>query len=152
MHFEVVSDKELASSGIGAAYRDVIKLPTRATALSAGYDFYSPIEDVVPAGGILKVPTGIRAIMEPGWVLLMYVRSSVGIKKNLVLANGTGVIDADYWMADNEGHIWVVLHNYGTEDRYIAVDERIAQGVFIQHGNCGDSVENLRVGGIGSTN
>lgn len=152
MKFEVVSNRELSSSGIGAAYRNAIKLPTRATQLSAGYDFYSPVEERIPAGGVVKIPTGIRAIMEPGWVLMMYVRSSVGIKKNLVLANGTGVIDADYWMADNEGHIWIVLYNYGTEDRYIAVDERIAQGVFLQHGNCGDEVLDFRTGGIGSTN
>lgn len=152
MHFEVVSDKELASSGIGMAYRDVIKLPTRATALSAGYDFYSPIEDAIAPGDVVKFPTGVRAIMEPGWVLMVYVRSSVGIKKNLVLANGTGVIDADYWMADNEGHIWIVLHNYGNTTQYIAIGERIAQGVFIQHGDCGDNVLESRVGGIGSTN
>ena len=38
-----------------------IPLPKRATAGSAGYDFVSPVETVIPAGGSALIPTGIRA-------------------------------------------------------------------------------------------
>ena len=48
-----------------------IPLPKRATAGSAGYDFVAPAETVVPAGGSALIPTGIRAEMENGWVLML---------------------------------------------------------------------------------
>ena len=41
-----------------------IPMPRRATAGSAGYDFVSPAETVIPAGGSALIPTGIRAEME----------------------------------------------------------------------------------------
>ena len=49
-------------------YED-IKLPKRATSGSAGYDFYTPVRLVLQPGETIKVPTGIRAEMEEGWVL-----------------------------------------------------------------------------------
>ena len=49
-----------------------IPIPRRATAGSAGYDFTAPAETVIPAGGSALIPTGIRAEMEPGWVLILF--------------------------------------------------------------------------------
>ena len=64
-----------------------IPLPRRATAGSAGYDFVSPTEVTIPAGGSVLIPTGIRAEMEPGWVLMLFPRSSLGFKHALRLSN-----------------------------------------------------------------
>ena len=47
---------------------DGIRLPRRATAGSAGYDFFSPVDFELKPGETLKMPTGIRAWMEPDWV------------------------------------------------------------------------------------
>ena len=88
-----------------------IPLPKRATAGSAGYDFISPLEVTVPAGGTALIPTGIRAEMEPGWVLMLFPRSSLGFRHALRLSNTVGVIDSDYAFAKNEGHIMVKLRN-----------------------------------------
>ena len=63
-----------------------IPLPRRATAGSAGYDFVSPTEVTIPAGGSVLIPTGIRAEMEPGWVLMLFPRSSLGFKHALRLS------------------------------------------------------------------
>lgn len=154
MRFTRISNEQAMADGLGYFAIDEVPLPKRATEHSAGYDFCNGSNQKVfiQPGETIKIPTGIRAIMDDGFVLMMYVRSSVGIKKNLMLANGTGVIDADYWQAKNEGHIWIVLHNYGTEIQEIDAYERIAQGVFIPFVDCGEIVEEKRVGGIGSTN
>ena len=52
-----------------------IKLPKRATAGSAGYDFFTPFSFTLKPGETIKIPTGIRAKMDEGWVLKLYPRS-----------------------------------------------------------------------------
>ena len=90
---------------------DAIKLPTRATAGSAGYDFYSPVGFEVGAGQTVKIPTGIRVIIDHGWFLACFPRSSLGFKYRFQLDNSVGIIDTDYNHADNEGHIFAKMTN-----------------------------------------
>lgn len=86
--FEVVKDSMRKTKG-------EIILPKRATKHSAGYDFYLPEDVTIPAHGTSKmIPTDVKAYMQENEVLMLYVRSSIGIKKGLVLSNGTGIIDA----------------------------------------------------------
>ena len=80
-----------------------IRLPARATAGSAGYDFYTPVAVTIRPGEIVKIPTGIRAEMNEGWVLAVFPRSSLGFKYRLQLNNTVGIIDSDYFFSDNEG-------------------------------------------------
>ena len=130
-----------------------IPLPRRATAGSAGYDFVSPLEVTVPPGGTALIPTGIRAEMEPGWVLLLFPRSSLGFRHALRLSNTVGVIDSDYAFAKNEGHIMVKLRNPSAAPVTIGCGERFCQGVFLPYGTAeedGDAFE-TRSGGMGST-
>ncbi len=129
-----------------------IPLPRRATAGSAGYDFVSPVETVIPAGGTALIPTGIRAEMEAGWVLLLFPRSSLGFRHTLRLANTVGVIDSDYAFAKNEGHIMVKLRNPLGTPVTIGRGDRFCQGVFLPYGTAeeeGGFAE--RSGGFGST-
>jgi dUTP pyrophosphatase len=87
-------------------------------------------------------------------VLMLYVRSSIGIKKGLVLANGTGIIDYDYYSnEDNDGNIGICLLNISDKEVTIEAGERIAQGIFLPYliSENGNSEEE-RKGGIGSTN
>lgn len=67
-----------------------IKLPKRATAKSAGYDIYSPIDFTLKPGRSIEIPTGIRAIMEEDDVLKIHPRSGQGFRYFLRLANTTG--------------------------------------------------------------
>ena len=85
-----------------------ISLPTRGTKSSAGYDFYSPIDTTIKPHEKQVIWTDIKSYMQENEVLMIYVRSSIGIKKGLVLANGTGIIDKDYYNnSDNDGNIGI---------------------------------------------
>lgn len=130
------------------------KIPTRATSGSAGYDFYAPSSLHILPNETVFIQTGIRAKMNKNEVLLIYVRSSIGIKKGLVLGNGTGVIDSDYYdNPSNQGEIGICLKNTTNNHVYIDQGERIAQGVFIEYLTVDDdAVTEKRGGGFGSTN
>ena len=129
-----------------------IPLPRRATAGSAGYDFTAPAETVIPAGGSALIPTGIRAEMEKGWVLMLFPRSSLGFKYGIRLSNTAGIIDSDYAFAKNEGHIMVKLRNPSGAPVVIGKGERFCQGVFLPYGTAEEDGEFAeREGGFGST-
>jgi dUTP pyrophosphatase len=129
-----------------------IPLPSRATAGSAGYDFVSPLEAEIPAGGDFLIPTGIRAEMLEGWVLLLFPRSSLGFKHDVRLSNTVGVIDSDYAFAKNEGHIMVKLRNPLERPVFIHRGDRFCQGLFVPFGTA-EEEDHLgkRTGGFGST-
>ncbi len=129
-----------------------LALPRRATAGSAGYDFISPAEVTVPPGGEALIPTGIRAEMEAGWVLLILPRSGLGFRHGLRLSNTAGVIDSDYAHAENEGHILVKLRNPSDHPVEIRRGDRFCQGIFVPYGTAEEEEEPPeRTGGIGST-
>ena len=150
--FEKVSREQyLADGGDENAY-DNIKLPVRATAGSAGYDFFAPVTLSVPAGGTVKVPTGIRCRMDNDRFLAIFPRSGLGFKYRLALDNTVGIIDADYYGADNEGHIMIKMTNNGTRDLVVEAGKGFAQGIFLNY--CltdDDSASSSRTGGFGST-
>lgn len=129
------------------------QLPTCATQHSAAYDFYSPCDRAINPKRIGMVWTDIKAYMQPGEVLMMFVRSSIGIKKGLTLANGTGIIDADYYSnPDNDGNIGICLYNRTDETVFIEKGERIAQGIFMPFLRADSgNLDAFRVGGIGSS-
>ena len=131
-----------------------IQLPRRATSGSAGYDFYAPVGFELPAGGTIKIPTGIRAVMEDGWVLTMYPRSGLGFKFRFQLDNTVGVIDSDYAHSDNEGHIFLRMTNDSREGKALRVPagSAFAQGIFLPFGvTVDDDTQDKRNGGFGST-
>jgi len=132
-----------------------IRLPRRATAGSAGYDFFAPAGFELKPGETVLLPTGVRCRMEEGWVLKLYPRSSLGFKYRLMLNNTVGIIDSDYFGARNEGHIMLKLTNASNEGRTVAVQpgEAVAQGVFVEFGiTVDDEACEVRTGGFGSTN
>lgn len=133
---------------------DGLKLPVRATAGSAGYDFFSPADFVIRPGETLKIPTGIRVRMEENWVLKCYPRSGLGFKYRLQLNNTVGIIDSDYFYSDNEGHIFAKLTNDTNEDKTVELKagNGFMQGIFVEYGiTIDDDVKNIRNGGFGST-
>lgn len=131
-----------------------IRLPRRATAGSAGYDFFAPVNFVLEPGETVKIPTGIRVEMEENWVLKCYPRSGLGFKFRLQLNNTVGIIDSDYFHSDNEGHIFVKLTNDTKENRTLCVEKGTGfmQGIFVEYGiTVDDDVTEVRNGGLGST-
>ena len=133
---------------------DGIRLPRRATAGSAGYDFFSPVDFELMPGETLKMPTGIRAWMEPDWVLKIYPRSGLGFKYRLQLNNTVGIIDSDYFYSDNEGHIQAKLTNDSKDGKTLELEagKGFMQGIFVEYGiTVDDDVTAVRNGGFGST-
>ena len=131
---------------------DSVLLPKRATAGSAGYDFFAPADIELRPGETLSVPTGIRARIDAGWVLMLFPRSGLGFRYRLQLNNTVGVVDSDYFDALNEGHIFIKLHNAGDRAVRVAAGEAFAQGVFVPFGLTeDDDASARRTGGFGST-
>ena len=145
---------EEASGMLDSANRiyEDIKLPKRATIGSAGYDFFAPYDFTLAPGGTIKIPTGIRARISDGWVLMMFPRSGLGFKYRLQLNNTVGIIDSDYFYSDNEGHILVKVTNCGDKILTVSKGQGFAQGIFVPFGITeDDDVTDVRNGGFGST-
>ena len=129
-------------------------LPKRKTAKSAGYDFVLPCDVRLNPHSISAIiPTNVKASMPDDEVLMLYIRSSIGIKHHVTLANGTGIIDADYFSnPDNDGNIGICLQNNSDEIVSFRKGERIMQGIFVKYAVCdSDETNEVRKGGFGST-
>ena len=136
------------------AVYDSLALPKRATAGSAGYDFYSPADITLKPGETIKIPTGIRARMNEDWVLMLFPRSGLGFKFRLQLNNTVGIIDSDYYNSDNEGHIFAKITNDSNENKTVEIKSGAGfiQGLFVPFGITDDDDTNeVRNGGFGST-
>ena len=153
--FEIISKRQFDKdfNNIDVNYNELV-LPKRNTKKSAGYDFYMPYDLEIKPGEIVKIPTGIKVIMEEDDFLGLYIRSSLGFKYNLRLCNQVGIIDADYYNnIDNEGHMFVKLKNEGESTVILKKNDRYIQGIFQKYYvTVDDNANEERVGGIGSTN
>lgn len=130
-----------------------IQLPERGSKFSSGYDFSTPVSVMIPPKTSCLIWTDIKALMLDSMVLKLYVRSSIGIKKCLMLANQVGIIDSDYANnKKNDGNIGICLYNYGEEIVSLNAGDKIAQGIFEKYMlTDDDSTTQIRFGGIGST-
>lgn len=129
------------------------KLPQRSTANSGGYDFFAHRDVICKAHEITLIPTGIKAKFPNDEVLLLFNRSSNPKKKGLIIPNGVGVIDADYYNnPDNEGEIGALFYNMLDEDIVIVEGEKMMQGIFVKYSITeDDDAKGERQGGFGST-
>lgn len=135
-------------------YYENLTMPKRGSKYSAGYDIAVPWDIDIPAKSTIKIPTLLKVCMEDDEVVLIDVRSSLGFKYNVRLANTIAVIDKDYYNnPNNEGHIFIKLYNPTDIDIHFNEGERIAQAIFIKYLVVDDDNSiNERIGGIGSTN
>ena len=82
---DISDDKELYNK---------FEMPKRSTKSSAGYDYRSVINFKLSPGEEKKIPTGIKAEINEGEVLLNFIRSSMGFKYNIRMCNQVGIIQA----------------------------------------------------------
>lgn len=136
------------------------ELPIKATIHSAGVDFIASADITIPAfrfkGRATLVPTGVKAFMQHDEYLQIFARSSIPVNLGLIMSNGVGIVDADYYNnPKNEGHIMIEFTNLTNKHIMIEKGTRIAQGIFnkvlpVTHGV---RIKNdTRNGGFGSTN
>ena len=135
-----------------------INMPVRKTKYSAGYDVEAAEDCIVPAFKAGQEPTliktGIKAYMPEDEYLMLCNRSSNPKKKGLVLSNGVGIVDGDYYgNTDNDGHIMFAFYNIKDEDIEIKKGDRIGQAIFTPYLVADtDTANGERNGGFGSTN
>ena len=135
-----------------------INLPVRKTKYSAGYDVEAAEDCVIPPFQFGQKPTlvktGIKAYMPGDEYLMLCNRSSNPGKKGLVLANGVGIIDSDYYEnPDNDGAFMYAFYNYLDKEIEIKKGDVIGQAIFRKFLVADDdNAEGERVGGFGSTN
>lgn len=131
------------------------KAPFKATTGAACFDLYAnDTIRIYPQRGQDKaymVPTGIKLFIPEGYHVQVYVRSSIGLKTKLRLANGTGIIDSDY-----TGEVMLLVENIGTAPYTINKGERIAQMRLVKNIACilSEVTEDMQGGnhyGFGST-
>lgn len=99
------------------------------------------------------VPTGVKCYLDSDTYLELSVRSSTPLKYWLILANGVGIIDADYAdNPDNEGHIYFQIINLSPFPIQLKKGDIIGQGIIKRYEIVeGDAAAGLRAGGFGST-
>lgn len=136
-------------------FYDSIKLPSQATAASAGCDFKMPYNFEFVAGSKVKIATGIRWVTgenDQDKVLLVFPRSGLGFKYGIKLSNTVGVIDADYCNSDNQGHIIIALENPSDKNVELEQGKPFVQGIIVKYEVPeGAESEASRNGGFGST-
>ena len=99
------------------------------------------------------VPTGIKCELDPDTYLELSVRSSSPLKYWLCMANGVGIIDADYYNnPDNEGHIYFQIINFSPLPIILKKGDAIGQGIIKPYLRTeDDNAGGTRQGGFGST-
>lgn len=131
------------------------QLPEKGSKYAAGYDFTCPEDTWVTSNGVTYVKTGIKAKFPNDMALLLLNRSSNPKKKELFLANGIGLVDADYYNnPDNEGEIAFAFMTTSDTPILIKEGDKLGQGMFIKYQDItnydSENVE-ARNGGFGST-
>ncbi len=159
MRFEKVSYKQYVEA-IGDEQIDLlneyndIKIPKRATKGSAGYDFYAPFTFNLLPNESIKIPTGIRVLLDEDKYLAIFPRSGLGFKYRLQIDNTVGIIDSDYSNSDNEGHIYIKITNDSRENKPLVINkgDGFAQGIISSYYIVDDdNSDGVRNGGFGST-
>ena len=148
------ANKDIDESEVLDIYENVLTTPVRSSAGSAGHYFILTEDITLKPGESAKIFTGIRAEIAEDWVLLLAPRSGLGSKFRMQLNNTIGVIDSDYFEADNEGHIIATFTNDSNEDKELTLKagDRFMQGFFVPYGITENDVPlGKRTGGFGSS-
>lgn len=130
-----------------------VGLPEAATSASAGFDLAASVDMEIPPRSIRLIGTGLVIAVPEGHFLGIFARSSTPLKRGLMVANGVGVIDADYCGPNDE--IKIQLLNFTDAPVQVAKGDRLAQGVVlpcprVEWEEVGEMIVPTR-GGFGST-
>ncbi len=130
-----------------------LPLPRYETSGAVAFDLLAREDVLVPGGEIALIPANVVVKTPPGYMLLLASRSSLPLKKGIVMSNGIGIVDQDFCGPDDELKIQIL--NIKAAPALISRGERIAQGIFVKIEKVEWSeVEQLNAksrGGFGST-
>jgi deoxyuridine 5'-triphosphate nucleotidohydrolase len=101
------------------------KIPTRATAGSAGYDLYASEENIIIAGNRGIIKTGLMIEIPKGYCGQVWPRSGFSAKNGI--ESGAGIIDSDY-----RGELMIILYNHSLIDFKVEKHMRMAQLILVK--------------------
>lgn len=128
--------------------------PSYQTAGSVGFDLYSKVDITIPPWQVTLISLNLIVKIPKGYFLMIAARSSLALKKNLILANGVGIIDNDYQGEKDELKASVI--NFSQKPVVVKKGERIAQGILVKIAKVEKFVKMSKIkkksrGGFGST-
>jgi dUTP pyrophosphatase len=130
-----------------------VPLPSYETSGAAGFDLASSVDMTIGPGQVTLVPTGLVIEVPAGHLLGVFARSSTPIKRGLMVANGVGVVDADYCGPADEIKIEVL--NFTSQPVTVRRGDRLAQGVILPFVRADwqevDAIDRPTRGGFGVT-
>ena len=130
-----------------------VSLPEPATGHAAGFDLASAVDIEIPPRSIRLVGTGLVIAVPEGHFLGIFARSSTPLKRGLMVANGVGVVDADYCGPADE--VKIQLLNFTDATIQVRTGDRLAQGIVLPAPRVDwEEVTDMAVptrGGFGST-
>lgn len=106
-----------------------LPLPSYQTAGAAGFDLAASVEMTIAPGEVTLVPTGLVIEAPPGHFIGIFARSSTPLKRGLMVANGVGIVDADY--SGPEDEIKIEVYNFTASPVTVKRGDRLAQGVIL---------------------
>ena len=129
-------------------------LPTYQTEHAAGMDLYACLDETIIIKPMQRVivPTGLSIELPIGYESRIHARSGLAFRDGICMANGTGIIDADY-----RGEYGILVLNISDKDFIVEHGARLAQLVVskFEHvvwNEVDDLTETERgAGGFGST-
>lgn len=106
-----------------------LPLPIYQTGGSVGCDLYARVTTEISAGKLARIPANVIIHTPPGYMFVVASRSSTPFRKGLMIANGIGIGDQDFWGPEDEYQIPV----YNITDKKVIIErgERLAQGIFV---------------------
>ena len=108
----------------------LLPLPRHETPGSVGFDLICRERVIVPPQGLYRVPANVIVAVPPGYMLMIAARSSLPMKKGLMIPNGVGIVDQDYRGPEDE--VRVQVYNFTDRPVEVARGERLAQGIFVR--------------------
>jgi dUTP pyrophosphatase len=108
-----------------------VPLPKYETAGAAGFDLAARDDQTIAPGEVALVATGLVITVPAGHFLGIFARSSTPLKRGLMVANGVGIVDADYCGAQDEIKIEVL--NFTATPVSVRRGDRLAQGVILPY-------------------
>lgn len=106
-----------------------LPLPSYQTDGAAGFDLAASQDMTIAPGEVALVPTGLVIEVPPGHLLGLFARSSTPLKRGLMVANGVGIVDADYCGPTDEVRIEVL--NFTAAPVSVRRGDRLAQGIIL---------------------
>ena len=154
--------KTLFSAGYDMAAAEGIVIPSYQRLMealrAAGRESIYNLQDLASITKEFKlkptlIPTGYKCRINGDQFIQLSIRSSSPLKYWLVLANGVGIIDADYYNnPDNEGEIFFQVINLSPFDIQIKKGDIIGQAIIMNYNTLDIDISGgMRSGGFGST-